>query len=266
LRASSEVLASMINKNKMTQNFSIALGNFLFRNCFPLYNTLYPRFKRRQDAEEIEFLKCTIRKGDTILDIGANIGFYSRILAELTGTGGEVYSFEPDATNFTYFLKNTKGIKNIFGENKAVAESTKTITLYTSKSLNVDHRTYKVENFEKELSIPAISIDDYIGGKFKVDFIKLDIQGFEMSALSGMKQTIAASPDIKIIMELWPYGLQKANTSFEELFSFFRKNHLEMYRLGTAGITPYSGDDLNPGKNYPIEYYFNIFITKALTI
>jgi fibrillarin-like rRNA methylase len=125
----------MSNSAKIAQKFSITVGNLLYRKFFPLYNILYPRFKMRQDAEEIEFLKRTIKKGDTVLDIGANIGFYSKLLAGLTGESGKVYSFEPDAANYNYLLRNTKGIKNIIPINKAVSESSGILQLYTSTTL-----------------------------------------------------------------------------------------------------------------------------------
>ena len=251
----------LVTTNKIAQQFSISVGNLLFRNFFPIYNFIYPIFKRRQDADEIEFLKHTIKKGDVVLDIGANIGFYSNILSSLVGTSGKVYSFEPDKVNFDHFLRNTKGKQNIVAVNKAVADQTKTLKLYTSKLLNVDHRTYKVDDYEKEITIDAVSIDDFVGAKFKVDLIKMDIQGFEMAALKGMIKTISSNQSLKIIMELWPHGLQKAGTSFEELFYFFRTMKLKTYAVNGIELTPYNENELNPDHAYSKELYFNILIS-----
>lgn len=251
----------MVTTNKIAQQFSISIGNLLFRHFFPVYNIIYPIFKRKQDADEIEFLKRTIKNGDIVLDIGANIGFYSKILSDLVGESGKVYSFEPDSINFNYFLKNTNGIKNIISVNKAVADQTKALKLYTSKLLNVDHRTYKVDEYEKEITIDAVSIDDFVGDKFKVDFIKMDIQGFEMSALRGMIKTISSIPQIKILMEVWPHGLHKAGTSFDELFSFFNMLELKIYSVNGINLTIFNQNELIPNDGYPVEFYFNILIT-----
>jgi FkbM family methyltransferase len=251
----------LVSNNKIAQQFSITLGNILFRNFFPVYNIIYPIFKRKQDAEEIALLKTYIKKGETVLDIGANIGFYSKILSELVGEAGKVYSFEPDQLNFNCFLKNTKGVKNIVPVNKAVADQTKTLKLYTSKELNVDHRTYKVDEYEKEINIDAVSIDDFVGNKFKVDFIKMDIQGFELFALKGMQQTLINNPSVKLITELWPYGLEKAGTTFDDFFAFFKKNGLKIYKHDGHSLMPFDERELIAGREYPKEFYFNILIT-----
>jgi len=264
----------MVTTNKIAQQFSIRLGNILFRNFFPLYNILYPRFKNRQDAEEIEFLSKTIKPGDTILDIGANIGFYSKILAGLTGPAGKVYCFEPDSVNFSHLLHNTKAIGNtkaistskthgtIIPINKAVAETTKTLKLYTSKLLNVDHRTYKVDNFENEISIPATSIDDFVSssGNVKVDFIKMDIQGFELSALKGMVNTLRANPEIKLLTELWPYGLRKAGTSCAEFIQFIQAQQFQVFEMKGETPIPFSIQRTTEIENAEFEFGINIFI------
>ena len=252
----------MVTKNKIAQRISISIGNLLFRNFFPVYNLIYPVFKRKQDAEEISFLKENIKKGDIILDIGANIGFYSKILAELTGEKGKVYCFEPDEINYNYFLQNTKGIKNISVHKKAVADQTKTIKLYTSKLLNVDHRTYKVDDYEKEISIDAVSIDDFVAGAFKVDFIKMDIQGFELSALKGMTATLAANPNVKILTELWPYGLRAAGVSCMELIDFIEKQGFKVYELVGKKMEVLPKEKINRVANAEFEFGLNIFATR----
>src|SRR5690606_18164169 len=101
----------------------------------------------------------------------------------------------------------TKNYANIIINNKAVSSKTETLKIYTSKNLNVDHRTYKPKEYDEEISIEAVSIDDYFGTNQKVDFIKIDIQGFEMQAIQGMTKTLEANPNVKIISEFWGYGL-----------------------------------------------------------
>src|SRR3990172_1939329 len=54
---------------------------------------------------ETEFVKKIIHEGDIVLDIGANIGYYSLIFAKLVGKLGKVFSFEPEPYNFSLLNK-----------------------------------------------------------------------------------------------------------------------------------------------------------------
>ena len=249
----------MVTSHKLSQQISIHLGNFLFRNFFGVYNIVYPRFKRRQDAAEIAQLKAMVKPGQTILDIGANIGFYSQLLAELTGPSGVVYAFEPDPINYRRLVENCKKLQWVKTQQRAVAEKTKTIELYTSKLLNVDHRTYKVDDFEEALQIDAVSIDDFIGDQ-KVDFIKMDIQGFEFSELQGMRNTIAQNKDIKIVMELWPHGLKKAGTDYNQFISFLDSLDLEIKKMDHGKLITYDPSEIDCSKDYHSGYYFNLVL------
>src|SRR6478736_10439835 len=143
-------------------SFSIKFGNFLYKNAFGIYKPMYAAFKNRQDAFEIELLKKYIYKNDTVLDIGANIGFYATILSDIVGEKGKIHCFEPDATNFSHLKKATEKYSNIIINNKAVGLKTERLKIYTSKNLNVDHRTYKPEEYEQEIEIDAVSVDDYV--------------------------------------------------------------------------------------------------------
>ena len=252
----------MVTTNKLPQQLSIKLGNILFKYAFPVYNRVYPWFKRKQDADEIAFLKLAIKPGHTILDIGANIGFYSGLLGELTGEKGIVYAFEPDPVNHKHLLKNTAGIVAIRPFQKAVAEKTKTLELYTSKLLNVDHRTYKVDDYDQAISIEAVSIDEFLPKGTKVDFIKMDIQGFEFSALQGMKETIANNTEIKIVMELWPFGLKKAGTDCIAIVNYLISLNLSVFELDKGVVKPLTMEKLEKIENAPFEFGMNIFVKK----
>ena len=244
----------------MATSFSIKLGNFLYKTSFPLYKKMYSVFKNKQDAFEIELLKKHIKPGDTVLDIGANIGFYATILSDIVGEKGKIHCFEPDTTNFNHLKKTTDSYKNIIINNKAVGPKTEKLKIYTSKELNVDHRTYKPEEYDQEIEIDAVSIDDYLKGA-KVDFIKMDIQGFEMEAMKGMKETLKNNPNVKMISEFWPYGLKKAGSSLRDYFvllkelnfnvEILKENKLEILNLETVLRLEPLGE----------EHYFNIFIS-----
>ncbi|MGZ3885198.1 MAG: FkbM family methyltransferase [Bacteroidia bacterium] len=241
----------------------IKLGNWLYKNCFPLYNISYTRFKLKNDKDEIAVLRRLIKPGDHVLDIGANIGFYAKLLSGMTGENGKVYCFEPDALNFKHLRKNVSSLKNVAIFPSAVSEKNETLKIYRSKLLNVDHRTYAVNNYDSVEEIPAVSIDSLLkaGTIEKADLIKIDIQGYELTAFKGMLQLLkTASPPI--VAEYWPHGFKRAGTSAVEFFDFFNAFGYKLFKIDGAQLNILSRDYIAAHNDEPFEFSFNILITK----
>lgn len=252
----------------MASKFSIALGNFLYKTFFPIYKITYKTFKEKQDAFEISLMRTYIKPGDHVLDIGANIGFYAEILSGIVGKKGKVHCFEPDITNFKHLKNRCKNLPNVIINNKAVSEKTETIKIYTSKKLNVDHRTYKPDEYDQEIDIHAITIDEYLGSSFdsaqddkKINFIKMDIQGFEMSAVKGMTKTLH-STNLKMLSEFWPYGMRKAGTSVWEYFQFLKQFGFHIYLIDNKQLVELTEEKVKTFLDLPETIYMNIFASK----
>lgn len=241
-------------------SFSIALGNVLFKNAFPLYKIMYAVFKKKQDAFEISLMQRFIKPNDTVLDIGANIGFYAEILSDIVGSKGVVHCFEPDATNFKHLKNRCNSLSNVSINNKAVSEKTETIKIYTSKKLNVDHRTYKPDEYDEEINIDAISIDEYLNGK-TVQFIKMDIQGFEMSAVKGMMQTLK-DPNLTMLSEFWPYGMRKAGTSVLDYYLLLKQLKFHVYLIENNSLVELTEERVKTFLELPESSYMNILASK----
>lgn len=246
----------------MSKPISLRIGNFLYKNFYPVYNVVYPIFKNRQDAEEINWLKQTIKPGDTILDIGANIGFYSKILSNCVGSGGKIHAFEPDTTNFKHLSNNLKGFTNVVLNNMAVSDAPGEIKIYRSKDLNVDHRTYPVGDYESVDIIKAISIDAYIDGAFKVDLIKMDIQGYEVAALNGMAKTIENNPQIRLLLEFWPHGLHAAGNTVALFYETITNLGLKIQFLEHGQTVPFDPSEIPQFEGWQWGQYKNILLHK----
>lgn len=242
----------------------ISIGNFLYKYCFPLYNYSYSKFKNKNDKAEIDILKKIIKPGDYILDIGSNIGFYAKILSKLTGKNGKVFCFEPDSLNFKYLIKNTLGLENIQTYNKAVSDKEQVLKVYKSKLLNVDHRTYPVNNYDSIEEITSVSIDELVSNKTiaKVDVIKIDIQGYELTAFNGMLNLLSSNDHIKIIAEYWPHGFKRAGTSAIEFYEFFDKLKYNFFLIDGKSLNKITKEYIIENNDKPFEFSFNVLITK----
>ena len=214
----------------------LLLGNKLFNRCFPAYNVLYKLYKRCVDRYERVLLRDIIKPGMTVVDVGANIGIYSAYMAKIVGKEGRVYAFEPSPHTFNLLKKYNKNL-NVTLVQAAVGDTTGRITLYLSDKLNVDHHTYETDEVRQKIDVPSCRLDDYLKNE-KVDFIKMDIQGFEHRALLGMTNILQNNHDIKLLMEFWPYGLIKAATTPQEVLSFLHKLNFKTELIEGKRHTP----------------------------
>lgn len=249
----------------MASSFSLKLGNFLYKNAYPLYKVMYTVFKNKQDAQEIALLKQIIKPGDVILDIGANIGYYAKILSDFTGQQGRVFCFEPDAINYNHLRDATKNYPNITIFNMAVSDCESVLKIYKSKLLNVDHRTYPVNNYDSVEEVKANSIDLLIAaGNIAIPkVIKIDIQGYELTAFKGMSNLLKKSKDLKIVAEFWPHGFKRAGTSAIELFDFFNQLGYNIYFIDGNNQKQVSRDYVVYNNAQPFEFSFNVLIKRA---
>jgi FkbM family methyltransferase len=244
----------------MEQQLSLRIGNFLYNYAYPLYKPVYFSFKRRQDAAEISFIKKLVKPGNTVLDIGANIGFYSTLLCDLVGNNGKVISFEADRLNFKRLEKNMEQFNNIELHHVAVSDKEGELLMYVSHRLNVDNRTYEPEKYKNSYKVKAVAIDDVINPGEKIDFIKMDIQGSEYLALKGMDRLITENPNISLLCEYAPDYLKECSgITPKQFYNFFLERGFELFFLRDGKLEQFSAvvkENINGDV-----YYENIIAT-----
>lgn len=240
------------------------IGECLYKNAYSVYQPTYFLYKKVSENSEINFFKANIKKEDIVFDIGANIGFYSLLFSKLVGDKGRVFAFEPEKNNFLKLLKNTKNKSNIHCINAAVSEKSGSITLYSSEfGLNVDFRTYSTQSNQIISQIDAWALDDFceMNNISKIDWIKMDIQGYEYFALSGMKNTLNKFSNIKIFMEFWPYGINQSGITIHQFFRFFQSLGLNVYLFQNGKLLELIDTNHLKFSTHPKDNY-HLFVTK----
>lgn len=173
-----------------------------------------------------------IKEGDTVLDLGANVGYYTLIAAKLVGDNGRVYAFEPDPLNFSYLQKNIKlnGFDNCIMEQKAISDKNENSKFYLNENDFSMHSMYSTEGTKKNIEIETIKLDGYFNNN-KVDFIKIDIEGGEYWALQGMRSILESNKNIKIFTEFNPNLLKKSNIKPKEYLDLLEKNNFKLFNI-----------------------------------
>ena len=198
--------------------------------------------KKKLVSSEPEFyiLKDFIKKNDSVVDIGANIGRYSFELSSIVGPKGTVYAFEPILRNYLTFISLifTHEVKNIVPFNMALSDGTKLLKMNevkTSIRKKVLFNTYTASKVHKEGSLTHYStkLDD-LKIKKKISFIKIDVEGHEIEVLRGAKNSVKRDKpviliqdnDKKVINYLKIWGYEQAKIKMKH----GRKNYLFIHK------------------------------------
>ncbi len=180
-------------------------------------------FKAWQPLETMLYERL-IRPGDRVIDVGANIGYFTVLFAELVGDAGHVLAIEPEPNNIRLLRKNigARGVADIVAvAETAVGDVPGNALLYIAASGNLgDNRMYFTPErhglaFAKDRESREVTIarvDDLVVGWPRADFIKMDIQGFEGHALRGMTQLLESSPEVVLFTEFFPFGMRGAGS------------------------------------------------------
>jgi len=188
------------------------------------------------EAGETKLFSSLAKNAQCVLDIGANLGYYSLLAARMMGPSGIVFAFEPAKENFIMLKKNIDAnhYENIRSVPKAVSEVTGKVTLYVSEAHSGDHRIYDGGEKREKYEIDTVALDDFLPIGTKLDLIKMDIQGAEMLALQGMQRVLQDNPDIIIMSEFWPEGLRACGSSPEKFLSFFKDRDFQIAYINDA--------------------------------
>jgi FkbM family methyltransferase len=239
-------------------NAILQLANKLYKHCYPAYYPLYAAWKALSDRRERALLRQWIRPGMTVVDVGANIGIYASFFSKLVESSGCVYAFEPDSANYQRLIENAESLDNVSPNHAAVGATTGTIRLFVSDKLNVDHRTFDSGDGRRGVEVPVVSLDDYFAAGQRVDFIKIDVQGFELSVLQGAERLLVENRDIKVLLEYWPYGLTKAGVTPSMVIEQIRSLGFEVSTIGDRDEA-FTGSALDANN---VDHYCNLFASR----
>ena len=153
---------------------------------------------------EIRVIRYLVKPGDSVIDIGANIGVYSKILSELVGPDGHVYSIEPFPPTFEILCYNVRKLRlnNVEPVNVAVSDSQAVVTMalpYDSSGAETHYRAFIVTNRADKAKTEATNVQTttidsrFLSASGTISFIKCDVEGHELACIKGATKFLSRS-------------------------------------------------------------------------
>jgi FkbM family methyltransferase len=201
---------------------------------------------------EVDLISFAVRPGDTVLDLGANYGYYTYPLSRAVGPSGRVYAFEP--VPFTYAtlalvtrllgLHNVtlvpKGCSSVAGRvafNVPVQRSGAPSAGQAHIGSRNDNRTGADEQVRwarsTRVSCDVVALDEYLPPLTELSLIKCDIEGAELLAFRGAARTIERYRP-SIICEINPWFVDGFGLKLDDLVGFFLERGYDLYKYTPA--------------------------------
>jgi len=171
----------------------------------------------------------------TLIDIGANIGYFSLLAAKISPTV-KVIAFEPVSYLFNALTKNIElnNFKNIQAVNAAIGDENGSNPIYLSSIENRGMSSFqKPENYSGQIEMVNIfTLDNWIADNSinRVDLIKIDVEGYELSVLKGMAKTIITFKP-NILLELNPETLSYFDLHTSDILSYTINLHYHPFTI-----------------------------------
>jgi len=182
-----------------------------------------------RDWEKQTFLK-TIRPGWTIVEIGANLGYFTNLFQTLVGSNGQVHAFEPVPSTFQQLQSSLpKGSNHCtlynLGTAKEAGEVTFHIPLNDHGQATMsphDCNSWKSREIE-EVSCLVIKLDEFtpISSLSKIDFIKIDVEGAELPSLQGAESLLRKHKPL-LFVEVCKAWMKSFGYNGKELEAYLR--------------------------------------------
>ena len=212
---------------------------------------------------EVEPIKCFVRPGDSVIDLGANIGWYTTVLSRLVGERGKVYAVEPIPGTFALLLSVIKklGLINVVPFNCAVSNSDGFAVMEIPKHEYGGENYYMAsivsgkpsESSSDKFEVPLRSLDSLFPGQLSdgVTFVKCDVEGHELAVLKGASHFFEK---VKPAMMIEVTGTAEMQDAPDHELHAIMKSH---------GYVPYWFDGKNLRKRVKGHWSVNYFFLQA---
>lgn len=200
-----------------------------------IFLALYTLYKTHFEAGPIERLREFVPNGCVVIDVGANVGFFTLRFARWVG-GGEVIALEPEERNYQLLLAALERkhlIARVRALKAAAAATAGTMRLEINRLHPADH---KLSFGGTGVAVTAVRLDDLVKDKgvLRPSLVKIDVQGAEMLVLQGAPDILRRS-SAALFIELSEGGLSRFGSSVSAILDHLAQHDYAAYWLMRTG-------------------------------
>ena len=204
----------------------------------------------RTELKYKALMKSLIQPGDTMLDIGTHIGYYTLMFSRWVGNNGKVISFEASKKNYDKLSNNIKrnNFHNILAINAAASNKDEERDFYINDGGNAGSNSlYPHSSNMKKESIKAVDTGKLIASETSIPprLIKIDVEGHEPAVLQSLEPILDVPADISphVFAEVNKITLEAAGYSPERMFELMRGFGYRSFQITKQG-KPMPRDDV----------------------
>jgi FkbM family methyltransferase len=176
------------------------------------------------ERKETGWVKSHLRSGDTFVDAGANVGYYTALAASCVQQNGRVFSVEPNPAVYQKLQRMIvqNSISHATALNAGLSDSPGILTLSVPPEThhNANATMVHVEGWQP-VAVPVFTLDDCLK-KYaidRVDMLKMDVEGHEPRVLAGARNALAKKLIKAVLVEFNEYWLRESGSSSQKLWT-----------------------------------------------
>src|SRR5574338_1047486 len=181
---------------------------------------------RLYESETSQFLGAVLQPGDTFIDVGAHVGYFSMLAAALVGPTGRVFSFEPDTSNYAHLLEHVErnAAGHVLPVPLAVGAEPRVADFFINDDNDGGHGLWEVGSHpfnartreaRRTRKVFLTTLDDFVGASNArpVKAIKIDAEGSEVAVLAGARRMLEQQAVPFVVAEINRFALTAMGTS-----------------------------------------------------
>lgn len=209
-------------------------------------------------------IRRLVRPGNTVLDIGANIGLLSREFARLAGHAGRVAAFEPDPATLDCLKFNTRSFRTVQPVHAAASESNGLRKLFLHPTSGMSNSLVHDWENSEAIDVSSTTVDKWLAENpefQKPHVVKIDVEGAEKRVLDGMRSTLHDNPGLILIVEFCPNLLGGEDGSRNLLTTL--RTYGSLFMINQSGEIIEACDDITIHNSLNKDGFVNLVCQKA---